>query len=379
MNRANMPKLTRAVEPRVLDLLLNPRPGWERAIANLYWGLLEMDQASKQQFESSIIDDSYLGPCWKEVFDAARDMLSGPIGRFSGGELDPLFSDLIDGATQPEDLPKRPEHIELGVGEKELTPELAHLVRQLTFRTAHGRSYASFEGPQVSNWGDLKRLMTEGFEAEWVSRAKGFAFPTGVDGEAAIRKLLTEWKYTDPRSAEAFFTPEPLARRAVEFFGRISPTVFLEPSAGGGALLEEAAFRYPKARLYAVEPMDRFRERLIARGFDLAGRRFEDVSRLPVRPDAVLMNPPFSAQLAHVAKAYGFLAPGGLLVAICAPSILSREDSAHRAFWSAVEGAIVDTEAIPAKAFRESGTDVATTFLILEKPKGRVSAAWTGR
>ena len=77
------------------------------------------------------------------------------------------------------------------------------------------------------------------------------------------------------------------------------------------------------------------------------------------------MNPPFEngQDIDHVRHAFGMLRPGGILVAIMSPGPFFRSDrkaAAFREWFDAMGGERRD---LPAGAFRESGTGVATVLV----------------
>lgn len=78
------------------------------------------------------------------------------------------------------------------------------------------------------------------------------------------------------------------------------------------------------------------------------------------------MNPPFAKgqDMAHIAHALAFLASGGRLVAICANG--PRQSAKLRPVVEAAGGWWIELED---GAFAESGTNVRTVMLVIDKPK----------
>ncbi len=91
--------------------------------------------------------------------------------------------------------------------------------------------------------------------------------------------------------------------------------------------------------------------------------------------DRVIMNPPFSRcqDIAHVRKAFDWLAPGGRLAAIMSPHWTFAGDKASLDFraWldSQGDGTIYSwsSQTIEAGAFRGEGTGVNTLILLIHK------------
>lgn len=74
--------------------------------------------------------------------------------------------------------------------------------------------------------------------------------------------------------------------------------------------------------------------------------------------DVVLMNPPFEngVDIKHILHAVNFIAPGGVLVAICANGPRQR---------AALMDLAEHWEDLPAGTFAESGTNVSTALLVV--------------
>lgn len=91
------------------------------------------------------------------------------------------------------------------------------------------------------------------------------------------------------------------------------------------------------------------------------------------RFDRIVMNPPFAdgQDVKHVIHAYGLLSEGGRLVSIMSPSWRFNSASKFVAFreWLdilAADGRLT-VEDLPAGTFKESGTDIATVIVALQK------------
>lgn len=142
----------------------------------------------------------------------------------------------------------------------------------------------------------------------------------------------------------------------------------LEPEGGSGAILDQVRAARPLARLTTYERHASLREVLSLKGYELAGSDFLD-ARPAASFDFVLMNPPFekSQDIEHVLHAFDFLKPGGRLVAIMSPGPFFRSDRTaqdFRLWFDSVGGRKVD---IPAGAFKESGTGVATVMVTISR------------
>ncbi|MCJ0875172.1 methyltransferase [Streptomyces sp. AP-93] len=106
-----------------------------------------------------------------------------------------------------------------------------------------------------------------------------------------------------------------------------------------------------------------------------------DFLTVPVEPrfDRVLMNPPFTrgTDMAHVAHALRFLKPNGLLVSVMSWTVTEQTDSTA-AFRKLVEQPGGHVEALPARAFAQSGTTVDTVLVAIPatRPGGARPTVW---
>lgn len=145
------------------------------------------------------------------------------------------------------------------------------------------------------------------------------------------------------------------------------PCLILEPEAGSGAICEGVVRVAPLAKVEAFEVNSRLREVLQMKGVALVGSDFMEAAPEP-RFDRVVMNPPFEdgQDIAHVRHAFQFLKPGGRLVAIMSPGPFFRQDRRAVEFREWFESLGGEREDLPAGAFKESGTGVATVLVIID-------------
>jgi len=187
----------------------------------------------------------------------------------------------------------------------------------------------------------------------------------------ALDAVLTDGGFHDrKRDFDQFFTPVGLAARIVETACVKGKTV-LEPSAGAGALANAALAA--KAKTVTCVELDQEHAMKLA-----SGGRFEHVYMAdflgewgPVRGqrfERVVMNPPFSKRqdILHVTRAFGFLVPGGRLVAVMSAGVTFRADNLTRDFRILVDSSHGQINPLPDESFSESGTDVRTVLVTME-------------
>jgi phospholipid N-methyltransferase len=163
---------------------------------------------------------------------------------------------------------------------------------------------------------------------------------------------------------QLFPTPSSLAERMVELADIYCNHLVLEPSAGTGRILEALpASIWNNGEVHAVEINQKLAQGLADRWKTLltSCADFLEWDSQGITFDRILMNPPFErgADIRHILKARELLAPGGILVAICAGGPRQKETLEPLAsLW----------EPLPAGTFEESGTNVNTVLLTIEAP-----------
>lgn len=167
---------------------------------------------------------------------------------------------------------------------------------------------------------------------------------------------------------QAFYTPTPLAARMADLANIKLCDRVLEPSAGEGALADEATLNGGSVTCFEID--EHALKVLRSKGYNATLHDFLAVVPSPTY-DVVLMNPPFSsgAAVKHTSHALAFLKPGGRLVGLLDAGVLYRSDKATIAFRDRIAELGGQFEKIPAGTFSESGTDVATVLLTVTTPK----------
>lgn len=137
--------------------------------------------------------------------------------------------------------------------------------------------------------------------------------------------------------------------------GVVEGSRVLEPSAGNGNIAE--AIRMAGVDPEVAEISSQLREILLAKGFNVIGWDFMDVSD---RYDAIIQNPPFSNDIGHVRHAYSLLQEGGKLVSIVGEGAFIRQGRAEVEFRNWLDEVAADIEELPQGTFDDSSL-MATT------------------
>lgn len=200
---------------------------------------------------------------------------------------------------------------------------------------------------------------------KWNKKERCHLFPADVRECMDISTDTVEI-VNQKQTFQAFYTPTEIANEVARLADLTAGQTMLEPSAGTGQLAR-AAVRYGLfwSNISAIE----INPRLIA---DLEVNGFKQVTCadfLTCRPgvnkfDRILMNPPFSMgdDIKHVRHALNFLKEGGRLVAIVGAGPKQRHAFKQGHFPAKAEW--ID---LPAGTFSESGTEVATAIIIIDR------------
>lgn len=166
---------------------------------------------------------------------------------------------------------------------------------------------------------------------------------------------------------QLFPTPALLAELIVERAQvEASELEILEPSAGTGNLILPILNRNPFAKITAVEVHSGVAEVLRSRfgrgnfNVDIFVYDFLSCDFKGKTFDRIVMNPPFGggADIAHVNRAIGLLAPGGILVAIVANGPRQQ---------AKLKPAASEWQDLPDASFAEAGTMVRTAMFVYRK------------
>jgi hypothetical protein len=202
----------------------------------------------------------------------------------------------------------------------------------------------------------------------WEKRAKAHVFDE--DGQDKIAQAIETGSILDAKKTFQFFpTPPELAARMVDLINPEDFEFILEPSAGDGALVA-ALIEDDHARslITALELNPEYAAKCY-KNTGVAPRVADFMTWTPpFKFNHVIMNPPFTGgqDVDHVTRAFEFLEPGGRLVAITAPSWQFRTNKKFEDFRKLVS-TYGEAEEIPAGTFQESGTDIRTVLVTLEK------------
>lgn len=175
---------------------------------------------------------------------------------------------------------------------------------------------------------------------------------------------------SDKKKEYQFYaTPTWIADMMVDDLMLLPEHKILEPSAGLGSLVEAVHREIPFAVVDCYEINDaHYRYLGVMPGVNLCGRDFME-SPDTEDYDRIIANPPFSKNqdIDHIMKMYSRLKYGGRMAVITSTHWTFAEDRKSVEFRSWLQCRCRHREELPAGAFSQSGTEVSTMYLIIEK------------
>jgi predicted RNA methylase len=207
---------------------------------------------------------------------------------------------------------------------------------------------------------------------KWDKRAGGHSFPFDPTDKLADA-LGSGAAVSRQKTLQLFETPETLARYLVSRLDVGPDDSCIEPSAGRGRIVAALAACRP-FDLTAYEIDHDNGDALRAQGLctnifvkDFLTVKPREVLDVPVT--VIAMNPPFTRNqdIKHVRHAFDCLSPGGRLGSIVSEhGFIGQERECQE--WREWLGALgASIESLPIGTFAESGTNVATRLIVIEK------------
>ena len=202
--------------------------------------------------------------------------------------------------------------------------------------------------------------------------------------EDLTSKLPTQsWRGREQINLQQFSTPPALAYLLLRMLRPEPGKLALEPSAGTGSLA--VCLRRAGCRTEVNEISARRRLLLELQNFapySVNAEFLDDLLPAQIKPDFVLMNPPFSAKcrregardsnfgFRHVETSLLRLQPGGRLVALLGADACLKTDKGKK-FWHRVgrEYRVHAFLIVPRGAFYKYGTTFQTVAVIVSKPE----------
>ncbi|MBP6238827.1 MAG: hypothetical protein KA536_21945 [Saprospiraceae bacterium] len=203
----------------------------------------------------------------------------------------------------------------------------------------------------------------------------GFVFKT--DPTELLADIAGGVKRNIKQEYQFFATPDALADDLVSIADIHEGDIILEPSAGQGAIIEAIRRFGIKAPVFYVEKMKENSDILLRKTTSSTDfKAYEiivddsDFLKMEVNEafTKIIANPPFqnNQDISHVRHMYSLLKPKGRLVSL----VIDNWDTADKKkkqfiqWLKDLDAEIID---VPAGAFKQSGTNVPTKIIIINK------------
>lgn len=200
----------------------------------------------------------------------------------------------------------------------------------------------------------------------------GFVFSS--DPTELLEEIADGAKRNLKKEFQFFGTPSGLADTLVKYADLKKHDSILEPSAGQGAIINAIHRKLPKNVVHYFELMDVNRIFLSKlENVQFEGENFlefsNDYDGFHKTYDKIIANPPFSnnQDIEHIRNMYRVLSCGGRLVTIASKHWKLSNNKKETEFREWLDKVGYAEEEIPAGAFKESGTNISTIILIIDK------------
>lgn len=216
----------------------------------------------------------------------------------------------------------------------------------------------------LPNYTDLRKAM---LNAGATYKRNTFIFPNAA--QPYIDRMTGGESVNIKKEYQYFPTPPEIAKTMVSLLNITDGDLtILEPSAGQGALIKEVQAKYDGLVFY-YELMDI--NKGVLKNIPNAVYMGDDFlcSDTEIKYDRIIANPPFSKNqdIEHICRMYEHLEKGGRLVTLCSTHYVQttgRKEQGFREFLADVEAT---EQPLAARAFKESGTNIPTMMIIIDK------------
>lgn len=215
----------------------------------------------------------------------------------------------------------------------------------------------------LSNYADVRKAL---MNAGAIYKRNSFIFPN--DAKPYIDRLMDGGSLNIKKEFQFFATPAKLAQIMVKIADVNNYQTILEPSAGQGAIIK-AVKDVCDTNVDYCELMD-INAKILQKmsGCTLISEDFLKLGRFGYY-DRIIANPPFNKNqdIEHIKLMFKHLKTGGRIVTIASNSWRTGSQKKQVDFrnWLDEIGAVI--EDIESGTFKESGTNIATCMIIIDK------------
>lgn len=207
------------------------------------------------------------------------------------------------------------------------------------------------------------------------NKVMGFVFQT--DPTELLQQIAGGEKRNLQKEYQYFSTPAKLGIQMAQLADIKSGESILEPEAGQGALIDQILkFSDSTNEIYFIEMMPTnvlILEKKYSGKENLYFIRPVDDDFLNYQGstfDKIIANPPFAKNqdIDHIYKMYECLKPGGRIVTIASLHWQFAKEQKCLKFREWLDYLNAETIKVDAGEFKESGTNIATCILVIDKP-----------
>ncbi len=238
------------------------------------------------------------------------------------------------------------------------------LINSIKKMTVNGNRLELPKDEQFDNYTQVKKcLLTAG------GKYKRSGFEFSEDASTVQARLVGGEAINDKKKFQFFPTPPCVVDLLMNHACVDSDMSVLEPSAGQGAIVDEIIKTGAHASMIELMPEN---IKVLNRKYEqeLTPTDFIDVNPDDhIKYERIIANPPFTKNqdIDHVLHMYDFLDEGGLLVSVMSRSWCQGSQKKQVAFRDWLDSVDSYTEEIPAGAFKESGTNISSMLVVINK------------
>lgn len=198
-------------------------------------------------------------------------------------------------------------------------------------------------------------------------KVQGFEFKH--DPTELLQQIATGEKRNLKKEFQFYGTSDKLADYLVQLADIQEGNTIAEPEAGQGAIVKAILRQHPSAKVEGYELMEL--NQIFLKdipGFTLLG---DDFLQAPdtKKFDRIIANPPFNKNqdIDHIYKMWDCCEPNGIIVTVASKHWQHSSNKKETAFKQWLDEIKAEVEEVPAGEFKESGTNIATCIIIINK------------
>ncbi|MEZ9709219.1 class I SAM-dependent methyltransferase [Vibrio breoganii] len=236
-------------------------------------------------------------------------------------------------------------------------------LNELALLTADGNTLQLPSDTELTKYKEIKSLL---LKAGGKYSRNTFIFKS--DAHSIQTRILSGEKINTKQQYQVFETPTDIGKVAITKLDIQDSDRVCEPSAGRGRLAKLA--RALSDNLITVEIFEENVNELKANGFDPIHSDFLKLSKDEIGLfDKIIANPPFTKNqdIDHIRHMFELLKPNGRLTSFASTSWQGASSKKQKDFIEWLKNHNAEIQAVPAGAFKESGTSIATTIITITK------------